>query len=63
MHRPAKMLSAEALVRVVFTAIVLLPPQATLAVHDTHSDPDRVTSTLMAQDLRPIEPFRGIERR
>lgn len=63
MHRPLKVWSTEAVVRVVFTAIVLLPSQATLAAHNADSDPVQVTPTLMALEIRPVEPFRGIERR
>lgn len=62
MHRPLSILSTKTLARFVFTAIVLLPPQARLATINTHPDPDPTMVALMAQDVRPIEPFRGIER-
>lgn len=61
MHRPISLLSTTTIARFIFTAIVLLPPQVTLvATH--HTDPDRATLTLTAQEVRPIEPFRGIDR-
>jgi hypothetical protein len=61
MHRPFEVSSTH-LVHFIFTAIVLTSPQITLAANNTHADPDQVTLTLMAQEIQPIELFRGIER-
>ncbi|NJL42171.1 MAG: hypothetical protein HC899_40240 [Leptolyngbyaceae cyanobacterium SM1_4_3] len=62
MHCPLKILSTATLARFVFTAIVLFPSHMALTAINTHTDPDQVTTTLTAQDVRPIEPFRGIDR-
>lgn len=66
MHRPLSFLSTSTLVRFIFTALVLFPVQDTLVAASHPADPDRTTLTLTAalsaQDVKPFEPFRGIDR-
>jgi hypothetical protein len=62
MYRPLRILSTATFARFVLTAVVVFPSQMALAAINTHTDPDQITTTLMAQEVRPIEPLRGIDR-